>query len=434
MVGMSSALAAVPIRSCAPWDVGCLAKDAASSAFKEMVKAFGEACIGILKFLSTFWMQVPSPTVASGGGDRWQTVSTLAQMQGWLGPFTAIIAIASFSIAVGRIGMTARGEDVHKVVRQVAAVGAGTLVVTAGTQLLIQAGDEFSPWIIRQASHGRDPSQGLQTLITTGFGSGNPSQNIGLWLIVFLLAILGGIAQCIFMIIRGAALMVLMVFVAPVAAGGASDDGWARFKRLGMIILGFALYKPVAAIIYATGIMLMTSPSGAPQAGGGDIKGALYGLAIMILAALALPAFIKFLLPIAATGSSSIFSGAAAAGVLAAGAAIVATGGAGAAAGGAGAASGGGGAGAAGVAGKSGGPGSTGSPGSNSPAPSGAPGSGGGGDAPGVDASTGSPPSQAPASEGSSGTDRGRQFADAVVGGARDASSRMGAAEVEGEV
>lgn len=427
---VTSAVVAVgPVKQMCWTPTSCVA-DAADSAVKSIVKAFGEACVNLLKFLSTFWMQVPSPTVASGGGNRWQTVSSLAQMQGWLGPFTAIIAVASFSIAVGRIGMTARGEDVHKVVRQVAAVGAGTLVVTAVTQLLIQAGDEFSPWIIGQASHGRNPSQGLEILIASGFGSGNPNQNIGLWLIVFLLAILGGIAQCIFMIIRGAALMVLMVFVAPVAAGAASDDGWARFKRLGMIILGFALYKPVAAIIYATGIMLMTSPSGTPQSGAGDIKGALYGLAIMILAALALPAFIKFLLPIASTGSSSIFSGAAAAGVLAAGATIVATGGAGAAAGGAGAASGGG---AAGVAGKSGGPGSTGSPGSNSPAPSGAPGSGGG-DAPGVDASTGSPPSQAPASEGSSGTDRGRQFADAVVGGARDASSRMGAAEVEDEV
>ena len=417
-------------------DPSCLVEKAAGSVMKEMVKSFGEAAVNILKFLSTFWMQVPSPTVAQSGGsdhwgqERWQTVSTLAQMQGWLGPFTAVIAVASFSVAVGRIGMSARGEDVHKVVRQVAAVGAGTLIVTAGTQLLIQAGDEFSPWIIQQASHGRDPSQGLQTLITTGFGSGNPTQNIGLWLIVFLLAIFGGIAQCVFMIIRGAALMVLMVFVAPVAAGSASDDGWARFKRLGMIILGFALYKPVAAIIYATGIMLMTSPSGTPQAGGGDIKGALYGLAIMILAALALPAFIKFLLPIAATGSSSMFSGAAVAGVAAAGAAIVAMGGAGAAGGGAGGASGAG-AGGGGTRGPA--APSSGSPGAESASP---PGSDGGGTpgANGADGASGTPPATPGpqgTSESSSDGQGGRQFAEAVVGGARDASSRMGSAEVE---
>jgi len=262
------------------------------------------------------------------------------------------VALISFAIAIARIAFTGQGSDARHLVRQVAAVGAGSLVVVAGTQLLIAAGDAFSPWIIRQAAGGREPSEGLKTLISTGLANGAPGNSLGLWFIIFLLCGLGAIVQCIFMLVRGAALVVLMVFVPPTAAGTASEEGWARFKRLALLIVGFALYKPVAAIIYAVGIMQMTqnTNSGSEM----DVQNAIYGLTIMVMAALALPAFIKFIMPAAAMGSSSAFSGAVAAGVVAGGAAIVATGGFGAAAGGAGAAGTAGGAGAAGTAGAQG--------------------------------------------------------------------------------
>lgn len=439
MISLEAAVAAAPVKSLCITP-SCMAKEAAGAAYRELVRMFGEACIAILKFLSTFWMQVPSPTVAVSGSGGWSTVSTIGQMQAWLGPFTAIIAIGSYSIAIGRIGFSGRGEDARKVVRQIAAVGAGTLVITAGTQILITAGDQFSPWIIQQASSERDPSKGLETLIVTGFGSGQPTQNIGLWLVVFLLSVLGAIAQCFFMIARGAALMVLMVFVAPVTAGAASDEGWHRLKRFAMLIIGFALYKPVAAIIYATGISMMTKPeSGGPVAGGGDVKGALYGLAIMILAAVALPAFIKFLMPIAAMGSSNMFSGAAVAGVVAAGAAIVATGGAGAAAGAGSAGAGSAGAGSAGASG-AGSAGAAGTPGAGSAGPAGAggspgsPGSGGGSGSPGGAGSPGAAGSAPePGSSGSTQSGGGREFAHAMAGSANSAASTVNQNEVEDE-
>jgi len=320
---------AVAIVTCSPIDFGCIAQEASQSAFASIVKAMGEAVVAMIGFLSSFWLTVPSPTVATGGGSAWQLSDLLGQLQRWTAPVTLVIAVISFSIALGRMAFTGNAGEGRLIVRQVAAVGAGTTAVAAVTQLLISFGDAFSPWVIQQASGGREPSEGLKGLIGLGFASGDPKDQLGLWFFLFALAALGAIVQCVFMLVRAAALMVLMVFVAPTAAGAASEEGWSRFKRLGLIILGFALYKPVAALIYAAGIMLMTQNTEASD--GNDLKNALYGLTIMVMAAVALPAFIKFLVPLAATGSSSAFSGAAAAGVVAAGAAVVGTGGWGAA-------------------------------------------------------------------------------------------------------
>jgi hypothetical protein len=345
----------VIVTGCSVIDVACMAESAANNAFRALVKTLGEAVVTMIGFLSSFWLGMPSPTVAQGSGSAWSVAPAVGQMQGYIAPVTAAIALVSFAIGVGRLAWQSNG-DVRGLVRQVAAVGAGTLVVAAGTQILIVAGDAFSPWIIRQAS-GREPGAAIELMIISGFMDGNPTNEFGLWFVMFMAALLGALVQCIFMVVRAAALIVLMVFVPPTAAAAASEEGWERFKRLVLIIVGFALYKPVAAVVSATGILLMSRNPG----GGDDLMNGIYGLTVMLMAALALPAFIKFLVPLAATGSSSAFSGAAAVGVVAAGAAVVATAGwgAGAAAaapgpagavGGTGAAGGAGAAGAAGAA------------------------------------------------------------------------------------
>ncbi len=363
---MMSAIPAALPAICFPSDLSCWGGKVAQSAFAAVVNALGEGVIACLKFVSTFWLAVPSPTVATGSGSSWTVAFAVGQTQAWLAPVTASIAVVSFVVGVGRVAWTGRASEARLVVRQVVAVAAGSLVVVAGTQLLITAGDAFSPWLLQQASGG-SPSAGLETLIVTGLAGGRPDTAIGMWFVLFLLCLLGGLVQCIFMVVRGAALVVLMVFVPAVAAGAASDDGWTRYKRLVVLIVGFALYKPVAAVIYAVGILQMSRNGGGVGGAGGDLQSAIYGLTIMVLAALALPAFIKFLMPVAATGSSSVFSGAAALGAVAAGAVVVAGGGWGSAAG-AGSSGASGNSGAAGAAASAGSPGSAGSVGGASPA------------------------------------------------------------------
>ncbi|MDA8437529.1 MAG: hypothetical protein M0Z51_01555 [Propionibacterium sp.] len=330
----ASPLLLIPL--CGFTDLSCLAKAAAGSAFDSLVSALGAGVIAMVKFLSTFWLATPSPTVATGSGNSWTPVTVIGDMNLWLAPITGAIAAVSFAVQLTRVAFRTSIRDAGGLVRQLVAVSGAPVAFVAITQVLILAGDAFSPWIIRQASGSSQPSQGMETLITVGLAGGSPTSQQGMWFLVYLLCLLGALVQCVFMNLRAAALIVLMVFVGPTAAASASDEGWLRLRRLGLLILGFVLYKPVAAVIYAVGLSMM-GPAG------NDVRNALWGLTVMVMAALALPAFIKFLAPMAAMGSSSAASGAAAVGVVAAGAALVATGGWSAAGGGAAASGGAGG-------------------------------------------------------------------------------------------
>ena len=162
-----------------------------------------------------------------------------------------------------RPGNAGNAGESRQLVRQVSVVGAGALVVAAATELLVMAGDQFSPWIIAKASNG-DPSAGLKTMISAGFGAGDPDDMLGLWFVVYGVCLLGLIVRCIFMLIRSVALVAMMAMVPTVAAGAASDEGWMRFKRFAVVIVGFALYKPVSAVIYAVAISEMTQQNRGP--------------------------------------------------------------------------------------------------------------------------------------------------------------------------
>lgn len=320
---------------------GDIGSNLAGSAVQQFVQSLADGCKTALAYVSSFWMKVPSPDVASGSGQSWHEAGTVSLLQGSLMPITAAVCLISFMFALLRISFSPEraGEGMKSILRQMVAVICATLPAAVITQVLIEFGDQFSPWIIQQAA-GQSASEGFQKILINGMfpDQGGFSSGLGLYLVIFLLAIIGAAAQCVFMVLRGAMIFILLVMLPPVAAGSATEEGWQRYKKMLMGILGFALYKPVAAIIYATGFKLMS------QNDGDQVQNAIYGLTVITMAAIALPAMIKFVMPMAAVGSSSAFSGGALIGTAAAGAAVVslgvATGGAGLAAGGAGSSAG----------------------------------------------------------------------------------------------
>ncbi|WP_460797463.1 hypothetical protein [Nocardioides pacificus] len=306
--------------------VGDAVSSVAGDAFETFVQRLADGTQTGLQHVLTVWMKAPSPELATGSGQSWKSSPVIESLHADLMPVTAAFAIISFALALLRIGMSPErvGEGLRGIGRQLLAVVLATLPALAMTMLLLEAGDEFSPWLVERAAGG-GTSDGFATLMKVAIAS----SNAGIFLIVFLIALLGSVAQLAFMYVRGAALIVLFVLLPIVAAGSATEEGWLRLKKLLMLILGFVLYKPVAAIIYATGLRLV-GESGSDD----EIQNAIFGMAVICMAALALPAFIKFVMPAAGAGSSSAFSGAGAIGAVAAGAAVVglAGGGAGAAA------------------------------------------------------------------------------------------------------
>ena len=231
------------------------AADVADDAFVKFVQRLADGTQTALEKVSTFWLKIPSPDLASGGsGKSWTSQKAVSSLQGNLMPVAAAFAVISFAFALARIAFSPEraSEGMRAIGRQLLAVSLATLPALAMTALLIEAGDQFSPWIVKQGSAG-GASDGLAKLMEVAIKTGNA----GVFLIVFIISLLGSITQVAFMYLRGAAIIVMFVLLPMVAAGSGTEEGWIRLKRMMMLILGFVLYKPVAAIIYATGLKLI---------------------------------------------------------------------------------------------------------------------------------------------------------------------------------
>jgi len=386
-----------------------VAKSAAKSGFQEVVGALANGAQYMLKFMATFWMKVPDPQVSGGG--KTGTAAQLAALTNDQYYVVMFFGIIGFLAGLIRLVWDNRhAQSTKELVRGFVVMTVATGLTLPITQALLDAGNAYSPWILQQAtgaSNGKDAFAQIieATLVSSNQGDTNA---VGAWFILAILLILGALVQVVFMIVRGAVIYCLMVFLPYTTCTAYSEEGWGRFKRVAMLLFAFTVYKPVAATIYATGFKVLHTPTD-PDKTLNSLMTGVYGLTILVLAALALPALIKFLMPMAALGSSSAFSGGAALAAIGTGAAMIATGGgSAAAAGGSGAAAGGG----AGLTqtGGSGGP-------MGSPSGGGDTGSGGGG---------GTGASQLPGS-GSGGTSQG-----SGTGGEESSGTGSGAEQTSG--
>lgn len=324
---------------CSFGDVGCVIGEtigtAANSAFTDFVSDIWKLLIDFLGWINTFWVGIPGPDVTS---------PAIGQINGWIGWYTAAIALIGLLLGLGRMAIQndfKAGLPAVKMLVNLILVTGVYAVAFAG---LMTAADKFAPWIIAKAT-GEDLSLSSMLSLTEMMliypGGG---------LFLAIIGLIGAIVNVVFMLVQGALASVMFAVLPAVAAGSGTETGASAFRQLQGWLLAVILFKPVAAIIYAFGMMQMKNP---PPIEIDDIGKAIYtaSVAMMILgmAALALPALIKFLVPVAASATSNAFSGGAAvAGVAAAGSAVVmigavaATGGAAAPAAGSAAAAGGG--------------------------------------------------------------------------------------------
>src|SRR5699024_5699284 len=207
---------------------------------------------------------------------------------------------------------------------------AGGVYMTA-IPLLLNAGDETSVWLLEQA-HGDNAEAGFSSLM----GSSAALMSLsGAAFLIYLLLFIGAVVNFVFMLFRNVMFLVLIVFIVVLAASSGTEAGQQAWKKANGWLLALLLFKPVAAAIYALGFRLLKD-TGTTEGGDEIIDGlvsSLTGLLILLLASLALPALIKFVVPAAAAGAGAFSGGAAVgatAGVAAGAAVIAATGGAGA--------------------------------------------------------------------------------------------------------
>jgi hypothetical protein len=116
-----------------------------------------------------------------------------------------------------------------------------------------------------------------------------------------LIAILASVMQIVLMIIRGGLLVILTGIFPTAAAFTNTEAGRGWFQKCTAWLIAFILYKPAAAIIYATAFQLSGTKIFGNSGEGKDFGSALLttvtGLALMVIALFAMPALMRFVTP-----------------------------------------------------------------------------------------------------------------------------------------
>ena len=246
---------------------------------------------------------------------------TVSFLQNSLWYYTLAVAVLGVIVAGARMAWEQRADPGRQLVQ-----GLLTLVVVAGAGLtvvglLTTAADAFSIWILNNSldcnlAAGDSTCFGesmlkllaLSTSSTGGLGA-------VLAIILGVCAVFAALAQIVLMVVRAAALVVLAGMLPIAAAASLADPQRTMFRKTTAWLLGFILYKPAAAIVYATAFRL----AGSDLFGKDGLISVLTGLALMVLALVALPALMRLIVP----AVSAVSTGGAMAGLGMAGAAAL---------------------------------------------------------------------------------------------------------------
>ncbi|WP_022883400.1 hypothetical protein [Glaciibacter superstes] len=204
--------------------------------------------------------------------------------------------LAMLSVVVGATAMVwqQRAEPGREILRSLITLVVVSGAGLAGVQLAVVAADALAASILDTATDGTDFGSNLLGLIVLTNGvTGGLGQIIVI--IVGGAALIASLAQIGLMVVRGG-MLVLLAGVLPLSASFTNTDiGRNWFRKCITWTIAFILYKPAAAIIYATAFQLVGADVFQDDANG--LVQVLAGVAMMSMALFALPALMRFLTP-----------------------------------------------------------------------------------------------------------------------------------------
>ncbi|MGC4892305.1 hypothetical protein [Micromonospora sp. DT31] len=266
----------------------CASGDAVYIGTVGQVVGFFEGGIdGILSDIASAIMGAAVDLFANLGnvpalGDK--TLNDNIRMQtNWL---VVTIAVASLLAAAFRMALERKAKSgvtaLLGLVRMILTVGASWLVLT----LLARQADAYSEHLY---------DAGIKAQLKLIAGCGTDGLTAFLLIVVGLLLLVAGCIHVILMYLR-LGVMVLLTGTLPLAAAASMSDwggGWWR-KHIAWMVAWLA-FKPVVGLIMYSGAAMIGST-------GGDAKHyKLAGAAILLMAAVALPALMRLVVPAMAT-------------------------------------------------------------------------------------------------------------------------------------
>jgi type IV secretion system protein TrbL len=339
---------------CGKMDLGCYIQDGfqsvATSAMDQLQQAITEGALNTLNAM-TFWLKPEAPNLlGTEHGDSWTNSGTVEFLQSKLLSVTAAVFVVAVLVAGMRIAWEQRARPLQELLKAVVTFVVVGAAGTATLQVLATWSDGFSVYVVDQVAGDMK--------LNAAFGGTSPHELFASAMPGFV-AIMTGLAvivasavQIVLMLIRSA-MLVLLAGAFPLAAAATNTEiGRNWFKKFCGWSLAFVAYKPAAALVYAAAMKMAQDQPSSASAG---VVQAMGGMMMLLLAIFALPALMRFMVPVTAAvagGSAGMGSSVADPGGMATGAINIGSSGAGFGGGrGAGSSAGGAGAGAGGATG-----------------------------------------------------------------------------------
>lgn len=272
---------------------------ARSDQAEEMFPKLARVIVGVLIIGSAGAL---TGAILSGASEK--ASSTVSFLRGELVSWAMWAAVLSTIIAGIRLIM-ANAQAAQNWFKGIVTLLLVSTASAATAQAIVSAMDSLAVGIIDRsltcsASDQSCFGTALSNIMGTAAATGGVNGAIGvilLMIVMGLFALIVSFVQVILMIVRGGMLIVL-VGVMPLAASATSTEmGKQWFQKAVGWFLAFALYKPVAAIVYAAGFQMVGQLASSDSSG---IVSGLSGIALMAAALITLPALMRFVAPVTA--------------------------------------------------------------------------------------------------------------------------------------
>ena len=262
--------------------VGQLVGSTASSAWDAICLSFATAADGLLKAFARAFTAIPPVDLTSPGVKNVYAIS--------LGVAAAIAAM----LLLGQVIRTAFTHDGTALADGLTGIGkaaAAFLLTLAVASAAVTAADSLTSYIIsRSFGSAAHLTARITTLLSFTTGTGHPGEELAggasLLLLLAIIAILLILVLWFELLLRNAAIAVLVATSPIAAAGMASAPSRAWWPKTASATGQLIILKPVIALVFALGLELTGTSH--------DIETLLAGMLILLLAVIAWPVIARF--------------------------------------------------------------------------------------------------------------------------------------------
>ncbi|MGP3750095.1 hypothetical protein [Streptomyces sp. IBSNAI001] len=290
-----------PAKDVLDWVGGKISK-MASDALQEAARYIGESVVWLLEAFANAFNSWSTINLADTG---------MSKMLGISLSLSAVIAVFLLIIQSGKVAISQDGGPFVTAASGLVKWAAILAVYLTATQVALDWSDALSTWIINYSFEGggsgeADAQKAMSTQLGKLFsgltvgggsaaaaggalvtGSGFLANAVGVVIVVGILCILAIAALWVEMMMRQAAIMILVVSMPIVLAGQMADstrDWWPKARNA---LIATILTKPVIVMCFGIGFGAMTDASG--------VKNVLVGFMIFVVAGFSWPVLARFM-------------------------------------------------------------------------------------------------------------------------------------------